>query len=169
MIPRKWGSFIAPLFDFIEVFMIKQDIKQHIIDLIEPLIKDNFMELVDVELLNTDYLKIVIDKQGGVSLDDCSFISKSVNMLLNVSGYNFSLEVSSPGIDRPLKKIKDFEKYIGKKARIITKESIKGINVFEGIIEKIKDEIITINIDKGAVEINFNSIKKANLIGEFKI
>lgn len=149
--------------------MIKQDIKQHIINLIEPIIKDNFMELVDVELLNTGYLRIIIDKQGGVSLDDCSLISKSANMILNVSGYNFSLEVSSPGIDRPLKKIKDFEKYIGKKVKIITKELIKGTNVFEGVINKITNEIITISINTGTVEIDFNSIKRANLIGEIKI
>lgn len=149
--------------------MTKQDIKQHVINLIEPIIKDNFMELVDIELLNTGYLRIIIDKQGGVSLDDCSLISKSVNTILNVSGYNFSLEVSSPGIDRPLKKIKDFEKYIGKKVKIIIKESIKGNNVFEGVVGKITNEIITINTDIGAVEIDFNNIKKANLVGELKI
>ncbi len=148
---------------------MKQDIKQHIFDLIEPIIKDNFIELVDIELLNNSYLRIIIDKQGGVSLDDCSLISKFINTALNVSGYNFSLEVSSPGIDRPLKKIKDFERFTGKKARIITKESINSTNVFEGNIEKIVNEIITINTGKEAIEINFTNIKKANLIGELKI
>lgn len=149
--------------------MTKQDIKQNVINLIEPIIKDNFMELVDVEMPNNGYLRIIIDKEGGVSLDDCTLISKSVNTILNVSGYNFSLEVSSPGIDRPLKKIKDFEKYIGKKVKILTKESITGTNVFEGVIGKIINEIITINTTLGSVEIDFNKIKKANLVAELKI
>ncbi len=149
--------------------MTKQDVRQQIFDLVEPIIKDNFMELVDIELLNTGYLRIIIDKQGGVTLDDCSFISKSISNMLNFSGYNFSLEVSSPGIDRPLKKIKDFEKFIGKKTKIITRESIKGINVFEGIIARVMNEIIVINIDSETVEIDFNNIKKANLTGELKI
>ncbi|MCX8094409.1 MAG: ribosome maturation factor RimP [Candidatus Goldbacteria bacterium] len=149
--------------------MTGQDIRQNIIELIEPIIKDNFMELVDIELLNPDYLRITIDKQGGVTLDDCSSINRTIGTLLKLSGYDFSLEVSSPGIDRPLKKISDFERFIGKKAKIVTRESISGINVFEGIIEKIINEIIIINTESKKVEIQFNNIKKANLIGELKI
>lgn len=149
--------------------MTKYDFKQNIIELIEPVIKDNFMELVDIELLNTNYLRVIIDKQSGVTLDDCSVINNLIRTVLNVAGYDLTLEVSSPGIDRPLKKIKDFEKFIGKNVRIITKETIKGANVFEGIINKVINEKIMINIKSEIFEIDFNNIKKANLIGELKI
>ncbi|MBP7791957.1 MAG: ribosome maturation factor RimP [Candidatus Goldbacteria bacterium] len=160
---------MTPLFDFIEVFMTNQDLKQRIIGLIEPIIKDNFMELVDIDLINTDYLRIIIDKQGGVSLDDCTFISKSVNILLGASGYNFSLEVSSPGIDRPLKKIEDFKKFIGKKVKIVTNEPVNSMNFLEGNIDKILNDTIAIDTNAGIVEVDFNNVKKANLAGEIKI
>ena len=97
-------------------------------ELAEPVLEDLGLELVDVEYRREGKgwtLRLFVDKPGGVTLDDCVEVSREVDTLLDVEDVihtAFQLEVSSPGLDRPLKKARDFERFVGSRTRIKTRE-----------------------------------------------
>ncbi|MGE5892812.1 MAG: ribosome maturation factor RimP [bacterium] len=133
----------------------------------------NGVELIEVELAGREgksLLKVVIDKAGGVSLSDCETVSRDLEALLDVEdpiAGAYTLEVSSPGLDRPLKKLDDFVRQKGKKARIVIDGSIDNQSFFVGIIQDIRGEEIVLDIGKKTVSVDFNRIKKARLEIEF--
>jgi len=106
--------------------------REEIIGLIEPVIESEGLELVELECLRmkTRWLvRIYIDREGGATLEDCTAMSHQVGDLLNVHDLPpgpYTLEVSTPGLDRPLTRDKDFEKYRGGRVRIRTREPIDG-------------------------------------------
>jgi ribosome maturation factor RimP len=115
-----------------------------------PLLTDLGFELVDV-VLATEYgrkvLRFFIDKPGGVTIDDCTQASRELSTLLDVEDpipQRYTLEVSSPGLDRPLVKEKDFIRYTGKKVRIKTKEPIEGRRNFKATIDSVGDGSISV-------------------------
>ena len=141
--------------------------KSALIGAIEPVLKDSFMDLVDIEVLRGRYIRVIIDKMGGkTGIEACTFISKKIEEFVNieeiVSG-SYSLEVSSAGIDRPLRKKEDFQRFIGGRAKIITREPIEGRNVFTGTLSGTDGENIIINDLGRSINIGFGLIKKANL------
>ena len=111
-------------------------------------------------------LRVTIDKEEGVTLDDCERFSKNFEALLDVenpiSG-SYTLEVSSPGLDRPLRSLSDFEKNKGKLARIITVEKIQNQNFFIGHIVDIDNGLIKLSVNKREIDIPFEKISKAKL------
>ncbi|MBI5468377.1 MAG: ribosome maturation factor RimP [Deltaproteobacteria bacterium] len=118
--------------------------------LAEPLLTDLGFELVDVAFA-TEYgrkvLRFFIDKPGGVTIDDCTQASRELSTLLDVQDpipQRYTLEVSSPGLDRPLVKEKDFIRYAGKKVRIKTKEPIEGRRNFKATIDSVGDGSISV-------------------------
>lgn len=118
--------------------------------LAEPLLTDLGFELVDV-VFATEYgrkvLRFFIDKPGGVTIDDCTQASRELSTLLDVEDpipQRYTLEVSSPGLDRPLVKEKDFIRYAGKKVRIKTKEPIEGRRNFKATIDSVGDGSISV-------------------------
>ncbi len=117
--------------------------REEIIGLVEPVIESEGLELVELECLRmkTRWLvRIFIDREGGATLDDCTAISHQVGDLLNVHDLPpgpYTLEVSSPGLDRPLTRDKDFEKYRGSKVRIRTREPIDGSRNFLGTLVEV--------------------------------
>ncbi len=136
-------------------------------------------EIVDINLSGSGkrvILRITLDKEGGITLDDCEVFSRRLEGLLDVEDPlkgPYTLEVSSPGLDRPLKRINDFKKSIGKLVRIITKERINNQTFFVGRLEDVRDSsIILSTTKKGAVPeevaIPYNLITKANLEVELK-
>ncbi len=137
--------------------------------LVDPVAIHAGMELVDVDYGRGPagmVLKLVIDKPGGVTVDDCAYISHVVSDLLDVKEpiqgvYN--LEVSSPGINRPLRKKKDFEHFAGQKVLIKTREQIDGRRRFRGILHGIEGDFILILLDKTSLSIPFENIAKARL------
>ncbi len=141
--------------------------KDKVKDAIEPVIKDCFFELVDVEINKNRYLRVIIDKrEGKVSIDDCTLLSQKIleiDALDEIMEGNFTLEVSSPGIDRPLIKKEDFERFKGNKVKIITKNSIGNKNIFTGTLEGSDDRQIILRCDNKELKIAFDNIKKANL------
>ncbi len=147
--------------------------REEIIGLVEPVIESEGLELVDLECLRmkTRWLvRIFIDREGGATLDDCTAISHQVGDLLNVHDLPpgpYTLEVSSPGLDRPLTRDKDFEKYRGSKVRIRTREPIDGSRNFLGTLIDYAAEngqkIVTIDVDGRTVRIDRDNIQKANL------
>lgn len=142
--------------------------------LAEPLLENMGLELVDVEYKNEHggwILRLYIDKPGGVTIDDCSDVSREFGTLLDVEDVmtgSYSLEVSSPGLDRPLVKERDFVKYAGSKAKIKTRKPVDGRKNFKATIESASDGVVSVvDFDGGKYNIEISNIDKARLIVEF--
>ncbi len=154
--------------------MEEKELKEKIKELIElPIIKKG-IELVDLEWKRERtgwVLRIFIDKPGGVTIGDCVKISEIVSKILdreNPIHRSYNLEVSSPGIERPLVKKEDYERFRGEKARITLKEPLEGRKNFTGIIIGIKNDEVCIEVDGKVFSFSIESIKKANLQPEIK-
>jgi len=150
--------------------------------LIIPVLQDMAVELVDLEFKREGrdwFLRLFIDKEGGVTLDDCADVSREIDALLEVEDVidtAYRLEVSSPGLDRPLKKLEDYERFRGRLVKVKTFEKLDpddrghSRKTFEGELLGIEDGIVRIRqLDKkgGVVEIPLAGIAKANLEFEF--
>ena len=137
------------------------------------LTEDKGMELVDVEFRKEgvgQVLRLFIDKNGGVTVDDCALISRELSTLLDINDVieqKYVLEVSSPGLRRPLKKIEDFKRFEGKLVLIKTNEPIDNRKVFKGYLKDTNDKGIDMDIDGSIYSLSFNQIKKANLEIDF--
>jgi ribosome maturation factor RimP len=141
--------------------------REKLVEIIEPLIKDSFMELVDLEILPGRQIRVVIDRtQGKVSIEDCADISRKIGDipgLEDVVKGVFSLEVSSPGIDRPLKKRDDFLRFKGSKVKIVTHQPVNNLTFFIGLIRDIEVNDVIIAQDGKETRIDLANVKKANL------
>lgn len=137
------------------------------------------VEIVDISFMGRGkyaLLRIMIDKEGGITLNDCETFSKRFEGYLEVEGDitgNYTLEVSSPGLDRPLKSQNDFKRNIGKLMRIITKEKIHDQCFFVGRLMEISDSALVLSVGKkkGASEninVPFENISRARLEVEIK-
>ncbi len=138
--------------------------------MIEPLISELGVELEDIELnrlKNRFLLRIYIDKDGGVTIGDCERVSREIEAILDVEDPipgSYILEVSSPGLDRPLKRPKDFIRFSGKKVRIVTGEPIEGQTFFMGrIIEADEDRVVVSLTKEREVSIPYGLISMARL------
>ncbi|OQY09627.1 MAG: ribosome maturation factor [Fusobacteriia bacterium 4572_132] len=130
------------------------------------------LELVDVEYMQDGaywYVRIYVDKEGGVGLDDCKMLSKKIEDEVDkMIKREFFLEVSSPGLERPLKKEKDFIRFQGEKVNILLKNRIDGARRHEGIMEKYENKKIYLKCDDDKLcEIPYEEVKKAKLVFEF--
>jgi ribosome maturation factor RimP len=140
-----------------------------IIKAIEPVLTSYGVELVDVEYRRERgrwVLRIYLDKEGGITLNDCSEISGEVGALIEVNGlinHPYTLEVSSPGLNRPLKREKDFTRNIGKLVRVRTKEAIDGQKNFVGELLHYERDKIVILIEGKEKTIPFPVLMKTNL------
>jgi ribosome maturation factor RimP len=138
--------------------------------LAEPLCTAEGMELVHVEYQREPgglTLRVYLDKPGGVTLDDCVDISRQLEDLLDVNmpdGPPYRLEVSSPGLDRPIGKIKDFIRFEGHRARIRLAVAINGRKNFTGVLAGVVDETIQLSLDKETIRLKFSDITRARLI-----
>jgi len=138
--------------------------------LAEPLCNAEGMELVFTEYQAEPEgmkLRIYIDQPGGVTLDDCVNISRQLSDLLDVSLESdepYNLEVSSPGVNRPIGKLKDFVRFKGQSIRIQTAQPIDGQKKFAGTLLGAEDNIVNIMANDKSVAIHFVTITKARLI-----
>ncbi len=131
------------------------------------------LDIVDIELYRGKkvVLRVFIDKEGGVTIEDCERMSRALEALLDVEDpikESYILEVSSPGLDRPLKGRHDFIRNMGRLAKIITKEKVENQNFFIGRIEGVDEDGITINTGKKEIFIRYDNISRANLEVEIK-
>jgi ribosome maturation factor RimP len=153
------------------------DVRNKIYDLALQAAEDEGLELVSVDILgrgNKTMLKVIIDREGSVNIGDCEKMSRSFEALLDVEDPiqgTYVLEVSSPGLDRPLVKQKDFEKSIGKLARITTSEKINNETFFIGRITDAGEGWVRLKIEEKNkskdIFIPMDKIKKARLEVEF--
>jgi ribosome maturation factor RimP len=142
-------------------------------DLAEQVAASMGLEIVLVEIKGGGSRPIVrtyIDKLGGVALDDCERLSKRLSVVLDVEDwipFSYTLEVSSPGLDRPLVKETDFERFVGRSARVRTRLPIEGQKNFKGKILRVVRGKVELEVAPGRqVDIAVGDIEKANLIIE---
>jgi len=138
-------------------------------DLIKPILDQENIELVDLVYRwegRRNVLRLLIDKPGGVSLDDCARVNKSLSAVLDttdlISG-SFILEVSSPGLDRPLAAKRDFEKRINEDVRFILKNDKGTTDIVTGSVKSVGEDRLVLDINGVEREILFDNIIKAKL------
>ena len=135
--------------------MAKKDYERLTEELITPLIEAHHFELVDVEWVKEGsnwYLRVYIDKEGGITVDDCEIINREFGDVLDEKDYiseNYIFEVSSPGLDRPLKKEKDFVRSIGKDVEIRLYKPIDKKKEYVGTLESYDKNSVTIALEDG--------------------
>ena len=133
----------------------REDIEKRTEELILPIVEEQGFELVDVEYVKeggTMYLRAYIDKPGGIAVNDCETVSRALSDLLDKEDYiadSYILEVSSPGLGRPLKKEKDFKRSVGKAVEIRLYRAVDRKKEFEGILTAYDDRSVTIEQEDG--------------------
>lgn len=152
----------------------KTAMDRRLADIVQPVIEGLGFELVRIRLMGgaTRILQIMADKpEGGIEVDHCGDISTAVSAVLDVEDpieENYVLEVSSPGIDRPLTRLKDFEMWKGWEARIETTELIDGRRRFKGTLGGVEGEEVLIQLDEGkdtvTIGLQFDWLSDAKLI-----
>ncbi|MGB2692048.1 MAG: ribosome maturation factor RimP [Thermodesulfobacteriota bacterium] len=151
----------------------EDNIISNIKELLEPILFEKNLELFDIEfkgLGSKGILRVFIDKDQGVTVDDCAQTSRELGRLLEVHDVipgSYTLEVSSPGLTRALKKPSDYLRYKGKTVKIKTLEDIEDRKVFKGKLLDFVDETVSLQTDGVNYLIPYKNIEKANLELEF--
>lgn len=146
-------------------------------ELVTPIVNELNLELVDIEYKKEGknwFLRVFIDKENGVDIEECEMVSERLSEQLDEVDpipYNYFLEVSSPGAERPLKKDKDFERAIGRNVLIKTYEPVEGDKVFEGILKTFDGIFLTIEVKvktrQKLVTIPYDKVSSARLAVTF--
>ncbi|HHT69016.1 MAG TPA: ribosome maturation factor RimP [Firmicutes bacterium] len=149
--------------------MGRGNIVELVTDWVDEIIKGSDLELVDVEYVKEStgwILRVFLDKPGGIDLDDCQAVSAVLDKKLDqedpIPGA-YSLEVSSPGLERPLKKRADYERFAGRLVQIRTYSGVHGRKRFEGILEGLQGDNVLLKWDGETIEIPLELVSKANL------
>lgn len=146
---------------------------QALLDLFEPEVVAIGYELLGIELTqngNGSILRVYIDKDGGVDIDDCVAVSHQLTGLLDVEdpiAGHYDLEVSSPGLDRPLFTIEQFNKFIGETVKIRLYEKHNGRKRFVGVLHAVNDDEVVINCEDEEYKVPFRLIERARLVPQF--
>ena len=154
--------------------MILEELKEKIRQIAEPVVTSEGMELIHVECvkMHTSWIvRLFLDKEGGVNIDDCSLVSNQLGDLLDIQDLikgHYTLEVSSPGFDRPISRDQDFIKYQGFKVNVKTGIKIEGSKNFRGTllnyIEEAGEKIILLDVSGKIYRIPKSEIVKTNLV-----
>jgi ribosome maturation factor RimP len=143
-------------------------------DLATPLAEELGFELVDLEFVESrrPTIRVFIDKDGGVTLDDCSTLSRRLGDRLdelNVYEGPYNLEVSSPGIERPFRTLNQYRRSVGKTIEVVLKEPVEKASHFRGELLSVGDEQVELRMDKGETKvIPLDQIRRANRTVEFR-
>jgi ribosome maturation factor RimP len=142
---------------------------ESLIELLEPAIKSLGYELVDIELRlgSHSLVRIFVDKTGGITLEDCEVVSNQVSGVLDVEDPlpgHYTLEVSSPGLDRVLRTADHFRKFAGSMVKVQSKALVAGRKRFKGLLKGIEDEEITLEVDGAEVKIALVNVHSARLV-----
>lgn len=153
--------------------MALSDIVERVKEIARPIFDGTSIELIEVRFLverGRRILRLLIDKPGGVTVGDCSAVSKEVSTLLDVHDLipqRYTLEVSSPGLDRPLREPSDFQRNLGRLIQVTTRGPSGGIRALVGNLCSWKEEGITLEVDGEQVFIREDEIVKAKLKPKF--
>ncbi len=149
-------------------------IEKSVLEVLHPIVEDSSCELVDIEYVREQggrVLRVYLDKQGGVTVDDCADVSRELSVVLDaydIVPHSYTLEVSSPGLRRPLVGREDYERFKGKKVKIRTTESVEQRKVFTGTLMGTSGEMIIVEVDNRCYKLPFDFIGKANLEIDFE-
>ena len=162
------------LLDVMNDLIAKTALDRRMAEIVTPVIEDMGFELVRVRLKGgkNASLQIMAERpDGGIEVDECADISTAVSAVLDVEDpivEAYTLEVSSPGIDRPLTRLKDFEEFEGYEAKLETSEMIAGRKRFKGVLAGVEEGEVLINVDDGAdivtIGLRFDWLAEAKLI-----
>jgi len=142
--------------------------------LIEPILDEMEIELVDIEYLSEQgrwILRIYVDESGGITLDTCARVSREIADLIEVKDIfhqEYVLEVSSPGLNRRLKKEKDFERAVGKNMKIRMVIPLEGQRNFRGSLQSFQDGILCLSVKDDLILLPYGDVEKANLVYDFE-
>jgi ribosome maturation factor RimP len=142
---------------------------QEVREIIEPILESQGFELVDLEYQRESQgwvLRIYLDREGGVSLDDCAGVSHEVGAILEVKDLipsAYILEVSSPGLTRPLKKPEDFNRFRNQMVKIKLCEPLEGRRNFKGTLLGLEGDRVRVEVEQRVYELPLQRITKANL------
>jgi len=148
--------------------------RDKVIALAEPILAEQGLELVDVELRREgrgQMLRVLVDREGGVDLEGLSCVSRELSVLLDVEepvAGPYTLEVSSPGINRPLRKLEHFLRYVGKKIRLRSHVPVNGQRNFSGTLVTASAGGVTVRCESGIeTYVEFSNVEKANYEHEY--
>jgi ribosome maturation factor RimP len=146
---------------------------QEVMLLIEPILDEMGIELVDVEYLSEGgrwILRVYVDRDGGITLDDCVRVSREIEDVIEVKEFfqqPYVLEVSSPGLNRPLKKEKDFVHAVGKDVNIQMAAPVGGRRNFKGKLQFFEEGVLCVTVNQDRFLLPYEGVKKANLVYDF--
>lgn len=148
-------------------------LQERLTKLVEPLVESLGYELLLLEFSpqgRSSLLRLYLDAAGGVTLGDCESVSREIAALLDVEdpiSVPYQLEVSSPGLDRPLTKPAHFERFAGRKARVELEVPLNGQRRFVGVIVGISGDAVRLMVDRGEVQLAFTAISRARLVPDY--
>ncbi|NOZ24788.1 MAG: ribosome maturation factor RimP [Nitrospirae bacterium] len=151
----------------------REAIRKKVVELAREAVETAGVDLDDVELLGQTgrmIVRVIIDSEHGVGIKDCERVSRQLEALLDVEDPipgSYTLEVTTPGLDRPLRSIEDFERFKGKLARVVTSERVDNQTFFVGRIKSVEGDTIVLELDNREVEIPYKIVSKARLEIEF--
>lgn len=148
---------------------------QQLETLLEPVVSSMDYEFVGLEFIaqgNHSILRIFIDAENGVAVDDCAAVSRQLSAVLDVEdpiSSEYTLEISSPGLNRPLFKLSQYEQFIGEevKFKTIRPQLENGQRKFKGIITAVENNNVVFAIDNDTISVPFADIDKANIVAKF--
>ena len=125
-------------------------------------------ELVDLEVSGKGLMRVFLDKPAGITVEDCELVSRQLTRLFAVEGVDYArLEVSSPGLDRPLKKEADFHRFRGEKVQLKLRLPQEGRKNFVGLLGEVQDGVLQLKVDGKQVLISLSNLDKARLVPTF--
>ncbi|MEE6032760.1 ribosome maturation factor RimP [Avibacterium paragallinarum] len=148
-------------------------LEEKLSDLLKGSIEDLGCELWGIECQRAGRfltVRIYIDKDGGVSVDDCADVSRQVSAILDVEdpiADKYNLEVSSPGVDRPLFTLEQYQRYIGEEIVVHLRIPVLERRKWQGKLEKVENDMITLLVDGQPQVLVFGNIQKANVVAKF--
>lgn len=144
--------------------------EQKLTDMLRPAVEETGKELLGIEFIsagNNSVLRLFIDHENGIDVDDCAEVSRQVGAILDVEdpiSSEYNLEVSSPGVDKPLFELVHFQSVIGETVNIKLSMPLNGRRKFKGTLVAIEDDILIIDVDGIDYELAVKNIDKANLV-----
>lgn len=153
---------------------MKKKVVDIIAEILRPYTDENELEIFDVEFVKEGpyrYLRVYLDKDGGIEIDDChkasQFLSEKLDKIDPIKE-NYFLEVSSPGVERPLKRDSDFEKYKGKTVEVRLYQPYEGQKIFRGALVGLVDNKILIDVDGETIEFSKTMVSLVKLVITFE-
>jgi len=147
--------------------------EQKLTEMLRPAVAETGKELLGVEFIsagNNSVLRLFIDHENGIDVDDCAEVSRQVGAILDVEdpiSSEYSLEVSSPGVDRPLFELLHFQQVIGETVNVKLSMPLDGRRKFKGLLSAIENDTLIVEVDGIDYELVINNVDKANLVARF--